>query len=265
MKSKYRNKGFQHLSSWKSECCYLVNRSSAAEALISSWLPYSASEDWTFLTPAPKAANAKAGSADKRQRSGSKSRTATEHQKAGEGHEISSPPTETMTSLTSIRGTCQKCRWAGKRRIVSRRRARRRTVTRTQWTRHSPSDPNGGAMSFTEDCTKGLDVITCTCSQSSPFSVRPSAMHQKDRKALDSSEARRLGILPRNGLQRQGLIPHRGGLETLPFPVRGRQERLPRGLFPDGSSVRDMHTNMGSKVSHEVRYNTTVDRIKHLL
>lgn len=251
MGSKHRNKGSRYLSAGKSNC-NMVDLNSPTEALIFSWMPCASSEVSMAVTPAPNAAKPKT-EYFRRQRTGTRARKATRPRKPRAGEEISSHPTKTLSSHLSAEKTCLRCRWAGKRRIVTRRKARSRTATRTQWTRHSTSDQSRGAMFSTQKVTKDLDPSALSCSQSSTPFVPSTTMYQEARIPPGSSEARSVGTFPCNVLQRQGLVRHLGGYIVLPLPDVVQQDcGLRRFCLGE------------SEVSRQVRDIKTIHRMEHL-
>lgn len=240
--SKHRNQSSRHLPGWKSKR-YLAKLDSATEALILSWLPCFSSKVRASFEPAPNGPNVKTESFKKRNSSGSRAWTATVHEKAGEGQEISSRSKP-----------CQRCRWAGKQRVViSRRRTRRRGVTRTTSIRNSAPDSIAGAMSSNQDCAKVLDGLTLSRVESlSP--IRSSLLHLEPMKPLGSLQARSPGIIPWNWWQGLGLVRHHSGFRPLPTLLRGRQERRPHGSSLGGCSSGEAHPDMKHDGSYEVRY-----------
>lgn len=251
MRSKHHSKRSRRIPRWKRKF-YPADLNPATKALISSWLPCANSDTGTSSKPASNAEQSKTDSF-KRQPAGSRARTVTEPHKAGERPGISSRLRKTLASLASIGGeTCQKCRWAGKRRIVSRRRVRGVSVTRTKWIQHLPSDPLAVAISSTQDDAKDPDALDLSCLRSLPL-IRSSLVHQQPRKLLASLEIRILGIFQWSWSQGLGLVSHLSGFRSLPLESGG-QKRRTHDLCPGESFAHEGHTDIGNETAREVRF-----------
>lgn len=157
-----------------------------------------------------------------------------------------SPRFTTSQTFRAWRGErCQKCRWAGKRRIVSRRSFRRLALTRRRWSQHPPSQCRGGAMSPTRTLIEKFDSVAVSCSEVPPFYAPPSSLRSE-------TPDQTLGVFEGQGWKKLRHVCRLNGSRSCHFHLEGHQKGRPRAVYPEEILAHKAHVD-GGHTSGKVR------------
>lgn len=162
-RSKRWYQGYKYRPGRRTATRSLEDLESAVECLISSWLPQGSSDPKVSSQSSRNPAEPKQISSDKGRLADANARTAM-------GLRWDAEAVETLKPGMSRKGRLRECRWAGKRRIASRR-VRERNLQRTRWFRHSPSDHQGRTLSLARKWTDDQKSMDFSNSQLLPFSI----------------------------------------------------------------------------------------------